>query len=476
MAITVKELEALRAADKGRFLADGGSLYGTVYVATDGAVSVRFRFQYKLNNTRRTIQVGTWPQAGLAEIRRTRDGLRATIQSGIDPVAQGQADRQQRQEQKDLEQQRRAAALEAERIKIEADRQQAILEQQQRLLTLAAKQARLTIKGLFEQWHRLELVGRADKGTEAFRSFTRDVFPLIGDVAAADVTKAHIQEIVDTVKARATAKNDMVRTAKKTLSDLRQMFGFAMDRDYIEADPTARIKKARIGADAERDRVLSDPELMELLRKLPRAGMAEPSQIALLLHLATIARMGEVLSARWADIDLTNRSWVLPETKNGRRHEIWLSDFTVNLLERLRQSTGLTAWLFPASHTKPGELEFADHVCVKTVTKQVTDRQRTGSPMSGRTKQVDALVLAGGYWTPHDLRRTGATRMAKLGVLGDVIEKCLNHTEPSKIRRIYQREQYTGPMRDAWRVWGEHLELLQAQSRGEAKNVVRLHA
>ena len=166
MAITVKELEALRAADKGRFLADGGSLYGTVYVATDGAVSVRFRFQYKLNNTRRTIQVGTWPQAGLAEIRRTRDGLRATIQSGIDPVAQGQAARQQRQEQEALDQQRRAAELEAQRVKIEADRQQAILAQQQRLQALAEIQARLSVRGLFEQWHRLELVGRADGGTE----------------------------------------------------------------------------------------------------------------------------------------------------------------------------------------------------------------------------------------------------------------------------------------------------------------------
>ncbi|MEZ5643628.1 MAG: hypothetical protein R3E99_00430 [Burkholderiaceae bacterium] len=56
-----------------------------------------------------------------------------------------------------------------------------------------------------------------------------------------------------------------------------------------------------------------------------------------------------------------------------------------------------------------------DHVCVKTVTKQVGDRQRPGAaPMSGRSKDVDALVLPGGKWTPHDLRRTAATTMAEL--------------------------------------------------------------
>ena len=89
----------------------------------------------------------------------------------------------------------------------------------------------MTARSLFEQWQRLELVQRADKGSEAQRSFERDVFPLIGNVAAADVTKAHIQELVDTIKSRATPTQNMVRTAKKTLADMRQMFGFALDRD-----------------------------------------------------------------------------------------------------------------------------------------------------------------------------------------------------------------------------------------------------
>lgn len=475
MALTVLELKALSAADHGRRLTDGGSLKGKVYVARDGAVSVQFRFAYKFGGKSREVLVGTWPKADITAIRKDRDALRVRIQNGIDPVAQSQLVREQVQSDREADQLRLAAEREAERLKIEADRQEAVHQQQLRLQALAEKTARMTVRSLFDQWQRLELAQRADKGSEAQRSFERDVFPLIGNVAAADVSKAHIQEIVDTIKSRATPAQNMVRTAKKTLADMRQMFGFALDRDYVDADPTARVKKARIGADVERDRVLSEAELILLFQKLPKAGLAATSQLALLIQLATAARIGEVLAARWEHVDFERRSLTLPETKNGKRHEIWLSDFALCQLQRLHENTGLTPWLFPATRAKKDQPEFADHVCVKTVTKQVSDRQRPGdAPMSGRSKDVDALVLPGGKWTPHDLRRTAATTMAELGALPDVVEKCLNHAEVGKVKRIYQRAQYEGPMREAWKLLGSRLALLQDMADGRVSNVVPL--
>ena len=91
----------------------------------------------------------------------------------------------------------------------------------------------------------------------------------------------------------------------------------------------------------------------------------------------------------------------------------------------------------------------------KTVTKQVPDRQREpGGQTASLTKLIDALKLGGRQWRPHDLRRTGASALAELGALPDVIEKCLNHTEENKMKRICQRDTYEGPMRDAWRLLG----------------------
>lgn len=69
----------------------------------------------------------------------------------------------------------------------------------------------------------------------------------------------------------------------------------------------------------------------------------------------------------------------------------------------------------------------------------------------------------------HDLRRTGASLMVALGVLPEVADKCLAHTEENKIRRIYLRHDYANEMREAWRLLGERLEML---TRTDAGNVV----
>jgi integrase len=108
------------------------------------------------------------------------------------------------------------------------------------------------------------------------------------------------------------------------------------------------VKKARIGADVERDRVLSEAELILLFQKLPQAGLAGTSQMALLIQLATAARIGEVLAARWEQVDFERRSLTLPETKNGKRHEIWLSDFALHQLKTLHETLPTMSALKPS--------------------------------------------------------------------------------------------------------------------------------
>lgn len=62
----------------------------------------------------------------------------------------------------------------------------------------------------------------------------------------------------------------------------------------------------------------------------------------------------------------------------------------------------------------------------------------------------DALVLAGGKdgaWTPHDLRRTGATMMQALGISLELIDRCQNHVPGSKVRRHYMLHDYADEKR-----------------------------
>ena len=65
-------------------------------------------------------------------------------------------------------------------------------------------------------------------------------------------------------------------------------------------------------------------------------------------------------------------------------------------------------------------------------------------------------------WTVHDLRRTTASGMAKLGVSLVVIEKVLNHVSGSLagIVGVYQRHEFAEEKREALQQWADHVERL----------------
>lgn len=446
-------------------------MFGTVRLSKDGNISVDFEWRYRFESKTRQVRVGNWPKLTLSEIRRQRDAFRSQVQAKDrqDPVAAKEVAKQVRLAQVEIDRVKLAADLEAARLKAKADASEAIRVQQLRLAAQATEQARMTVRQLFDRWHQLDLRNRVMKGDDVKRSFDADVFPVIGDLAAEDVRKTHIQGILDNIRARATAARPLVSTQKKTLSDMRQMFGWALEREYLLADPTAVIRKAKLGASTERERVLSEAELIELFKKLPVSGLAETSRLALMIQLSTASRIGETLQAHWAHVDFERRTWGIPAeiAKNGKAHTIALSDFAVHQFETLHTMTGATPWLFPNT-------ELTDTVCTKSTTKQVGDRQRYDKPiLKNRSQDAHALEMSGGRWVPHDLRRTAATMMVQLGVLPDVVEKCLNHTEPNKLKRIYQRASYEGPMRKAWRLLGDRLDLLHSRAIGGATNVVQ---
>jgi integrase len=92
-------------------------------------------------------------------------------------------------------------------------------------------------------------------------------------------------------------------------------------------------------------------------------------------------------------------------------------------------------------------------------------------PLKNR-RHDNTLVLAGGVngeWTPHDLRRTGATMMQALGVSLDIIDRCQNHVlAGSKVRRHYLHHDYADEKREAWERLGAELQTILGNSQDEA--------
>lgn len=405
-----------------------------------------FYFRYTTSDgTRDTLSIGGYDPTGRAGLKlaeaRTKAGQWSRLyQSGIKDLrshfAQAATDKIQ--------------ADEAQRLQTNRDAQQAELDQQRRI----------TIRQVFDRWATTELTphlradgkrsGRKDGGQYSRKQFERRIFPTLGDVAAVDVRKADLLSILDTVKAEGK-----LRTCNVLLTDLKQMFHFALAREIVERNPLDTITKRQAGgAETERERVLSTGAVTALARQLPSANMGIRSEIAIWLILATGCRVGELMNAQWQHIDIPARTWYLPDTKNQRPHTIHLSDFALMKFVALASFRETLPWIFPnTKSTAP--------VCVKSFGKQLSDRQRTPDRrLKNRTTATDSLTLFGGKWTAHDLRRTAATLMASLGTSSDVIDECLNHMIQSRVTRVYIRNRREAEQAKAFDELGHKLHEL----------------
>lgn len=413
---------SVKAIDGECLLADGANLY--LRVRPTGKDWL-FIYRFGQDRRRRKIGLGSYPDTTLANARERASECRNLVTGGVDP-------KQHRKSQQ--------------------------------VANTTRESLPQTIAELFEAWMQKDLRRRrADGGAEMERQFKKNVLPEIGHLLLTALRRTHITDLLDNI-----SKRGVTRTVGIILADLRQMFTFALIRELILSDPTTGLKKASWGGIAkERDRVLSDQEICQLTTALPNADMIETSQRAIWLMLSTLARVGEISMAKWTDINFETKEWTIPKenSKNGLEHVINLSSFAMQHFTELKIKAKAEALGRPISDFVLPARRHQGHVCEKSLAKQIGDRQRGDKkPMSRRSPQTNSLTFPGGRWTPHDLRRTGATVMGNLGVRPDVIEKCLNHVEQNRLKRIYQRQTLRPEMREAWKALGEHLTLLSAES------------
>jgi len=179
---------------------------------------------------------------------------------------------------------------------------------------------------------------------------------------------------------------------------LKQFFNFAIAREWIDAHPLAGLTKDRIGGpQKERDRYLSEEEIIELNKCLPKANLLRSTELTIWLMLSTCCRVGELSQAKWQDVDLDRDEWFIPagNSKNAKNHTVFLSKFAKDQFEQLYAKTGSGTWCLPSrDHTS--------HIGLKSISKQIKDRVRDEA-LDNRTKATRTLLLSGGSWTPHDL-------------------------------------------------------------------------
>lgn len=444
--LTTMKLKALTLNDVGQMLQDGEGLRGRVKNSRHNGISVYFEYRYRNGKKSHTVHVGKYPQQSLADIRVEHRRLKVEQKKGSNPAEVRRAAKLANQV--DIVRQAEAHRAELQQLEAESDK-------------------RRTLREAVTTWIQVELVNRNDQGREALRSIEKDVFPALGDKALVNITKPMLLEVFDAIVARGA--NSM---ANHLFADLSQFFTFCMHRELVQKHPLAGIKKERIGGKSvERSRFLSVAEIVELQACLAASGLGLVYEIFLWLLLATGCRVGEFSNLRWEYINWESRELLIPEkiTKNQRAHDVYLSEFAINKFRQLYEITGDSVWCFPGRND-------GQPIGSKTFTKKIKDRQTTNS-LANRANNNTALLLSGGHWTPHDLRRTAATYMSQLKVSRQIIERCLNHQEPNKLVRTYQRHEFREEQREAWILLGGQLEkILSGKEHGEKNLTNAFHA
>jgi integrase len=277
---------------------------------------------------------------------------------------------------------------------------------------------------------------------ETRRIFEKLVLPRWRGRDIKSITRRDVLDLLDTIADAGTPV-----MANRTLAVIRKLFNWAISRDIIEASPVSRVGKP--GAETKRERALSDGEIRRLWVALD--ALAYPFGPFLKFTLVTAQRKGEIASLRWSDIDGTSRSWELAAagTKGDRAHVVPLSPLAWGILDDVRR---IGEFVF----TTRGDRPLGGFSKAKQRLDRMFDTGGVKEPSGSGNAARETLVEP---WTIHDLRRTAATGMGRLGVSRFIIGRVLNHAD-SSVTGIYDRHEYVEEKRKALNAWAQHLQTI----------------
>jgi integrase len=297
----------------------------------------------------------------------------------------------------------------------------------------------MTLATLLEDWTALHLAARRPSyAAEAVRAL-RHAFGRYLDLPAADLGRAFVVKTLDAIARKGSAV-----MAAQTAAYGKAAFGWAVKRGAVACNPFANLPVAPA---TKRERVLSDDEIAALWGATDEGGTFNNIVRALIL---TGQRREEAAAMTWAELSGDFSTWTIPaaRAKNGATHVVPLSEPARELLRGAPKCGDL---IFPGLR----------------------------GAFSGWSKAKAALDAKSGVtnWRLHDLRRTAATGLQRLGVRLEVTEQVLNHVSGSRagIVGVYQRHDFASEKRAALEAWGTHvMGFIEGRAAGD--NVIMMTA
>lgn len=354
-----------------------------------------FRYRYRVNGRREKVTIGSYPSMTLKIARIRHSEMLDLVNMGESPA----------------------------RAKREA-----------RLQAAAGLDPRDTFGHLAEKWIE-QVLKPANKNSRQDEIYVRrDIIPKIGSKQPQAINTQDVWSCVEAVKARGHGQ-----AARRVRSVLKRIFDYAMSHGLTQTNPASTVRPTHIALTKARSRVLSVQEIPSWLHAIETSSIARSTKLALRFLLLVPARKGELISAKWSDVDFVAKTWDIPEhaSKNGTPLRHKLPDQAMAVLRELKQLAMDSQWLLPSSRGLGRA-----HVSSSTMNSAI--RGVTGLPQG--------VVI-------HDLRRTVRTHLSELGVSSDVAELCLNH-RPNGVKGVYDRSELIEQRYAALQKWESYLQTL----------------
>lgn len=387
--LTAREVETLK--EPGRY-GDGSGLW--LHIGPSGGKSWVLRYSFRKKP--REMGLGPVGLVSLADARKKARDARRKLLEGIDPLAERDA-------------QRRAAELEAARAVT-------FIEAAERCLAA------------------LETGWKNPKHGQQWRNtLSTYAEPIFGQLPVADIDTGLV------LKALEPIWTEKAETASRLRGRIERVLDWAAARGLRNGENPARWRghlESLLPAPAKVAKVKHHaalpwrqvPEAMARIGEVDGVGAA-----ALRFAILTACRSGEVRGARWKEIDLGSREWVVPEErmKAGRAHRVPLSDAASEVLIQMRPlANGTASLVFPGKHSGSAISDMTMSAVLKRLDIPATVHGFRSSFSDWAAETTDH---------PHEVR-----------------EMALAHTISNAVERAYRRGDLFDRRRQLMEEWARY--------------------
>jgi integrase len=395
MAKKIERLSAVTVAkaSKPGLYADGAGLY--LRVGRGGAKSWCLRFMR--GGIAREMGLGGLTKVSLADARKKAVDARLLLSNGVDPLAQRQN-----------EEARRTAA---ERL---------VAARAMKFDECADAYIRAHEAGWRNAKHRKQWTG----------TLANYVSPVFGSLPVQDVDVALVTKVLEPIWSVKPETANRVRGRIEAVLDWAKVRGFrdgenpARWRGHLDHLLPARSKVRQVKHHA----AMPYDQLGAFMESL--RGCEGVAATALEFLILTVGRTGEVIGARWLEIDLTNRVWTVPgeRMKGGREHRVPLSAPAIAVLKRMRGQGA--DFVFPGL--------------------------KSNKPLSNMALLILLGRMSRGDVTTHGFRSTFRDWAAeRTNFPREVAEAALAHAIDDKVEAAYRRGDLFEKRRRLMEAWAE---------------------